>query len=479
MTTEVLPKDFLWGFATASYQIEGAADKDGRGPSIWDTFSHTPGKTADGATGDVACDSYHRRDEDIGLLKSYGAKAYRLSISWSRVIPLGGRDDPVNEKGIQWYVDYCDALLAAGIVPFVTLFHWDMPQALHDRYLGMLNKEEFVKDFTRYATLMFERLPQVKNWITLNEPWCSAVLGYNVGLFAPGRCSDRTKSAEGDSSREHLIAAHSLILAHASAVKAYREQFKQKAGGQIGITLNGDWTEPWDPECKEDVEACERKLEFAISWFADPVYFGKYPDSMRKQLGDRLPEFTAEEAELVKGSNDFYGMNHYTANYIRHKTTEPELDDHLGNLTTGFYNKAGDCIGPETQSVWLRPSPIGFRKLLGWISKRYNYPTIYVTENGTSLKNENNIPLPDVLDDEFRCEYFRGYINALADAYKEDGVKVAGYLAWSFMDNFEWAEGYETRFGVTYVDYNDGQKRYPKKSARVVGETFDKLVKKD
>lgn len=222
-----------------SYQIEGAANEDGRGPSIWDTFSHTPGKTADGKTGDVACDAYHHMEEDIALLKSYGATAYRFSISWSRVIPLGGRDDPVNEKGIEFYAKYIDALLEAGIIPFVTLFHWDLPQALHDRYLGLLDKVEFAKDFDNYARLCFTRFPKVKHWITFNEPWCSAVLGYNQGLFAPGRCSDRTKSAEGDSSREHLIAGHSLLVAHGAAVKSYREDFKPKQGGEIGITLNG------------------------------------------------------------------------------------------------------------------------------------------------------------------------------------------------------------------------------------------------
>lgn len=183
-------------------------------------------------------------DEDIKLLKSSGANAYRFSISWSRMIPLGGRLDPVNEVGIAFYVRYVDALLAAGITPFVTLFHWDLPQGLHDRYLGLLNKVEFQQDFERYARLCFERMPKVKHWITLNEPWCSSVLGYNTGLFAPGRCSDRTKNAEGDSTREHLVAAHSLLLAHGAAVKAYRKDFKPKDGGVIGITLNGSYA-PW------------------------------------------------------------------------------------------------------------------------------------------------------------------------------------------------------------------------------------------
>lgn len=200
---------------------------------------------------------------------------------------------------------------------------------------------------------------------------------------------------------------------------------------------------------------------------------------MRKQLGDRLPEITPEEVALIKGSNDFYGMNHYTANYIKHKTTAPPDNDYLGNLECLFENKAGDSIGPETECVWLRPNPRGFRNLLKWISDRYGRPKIYVTENGTSLKGENDLPREEILSDDFRVEYFRGYANALADAYAEDGVNVQGYLAWSLMDNFEWAEGYSTRFGTTYVDYEGGQKRYPKKSAKMMRPLFEGLMVKD
>ncbi|TGZ83469.1 glycoside hydrolase family 1 protein [Ascodesmis nigricans] len=474
-----LPKDFVWGYATASYQIEGAANEDGRGPSIWDTFCKIPGKIADGSSGDVACDAYHRTQEDVALLKSYGAKAYRFSISWSRVIPLGGRNDPVNPAGIKFYQDYVDELLANGITPFVTLFHWDLPQALHERYLGFLNKNEFASDFEHYARVCFEALPKVKNWITFNEPWCSAVLGYNVGAFAPGRTSDRSKSKEGDSTTEHLIVGHSILLGHARAVKAYRDDFKSQTGGQIGITLNGDWTEPWDPSDPLDIAACERKLEFAISWFADPIYFGDYPASMRTQYGSRLPTFTPEESALIKGSNDFYGMNHYTANYIKHRDTPPADDDVAGNLDMSFENKLGESIGPETQSVWLRPHPEGFRKLLIWLSERYGKPTIYVTENGTSVKDEHLRTGEERLRDELRCEYFRTYIEAMTKARCESGVDVRGYFAWSLMDNFEWAEGYVTRFGVTYTDYENGQKRTPKQSAYVVREMFDKLIEKE
>ncbi|KAF2713625.1 glycoside hydrolase family 1 protein [Pleomassaria siparia CBS 279.74] len=475
-----LPKDFLWGFATASYQIEGAPYEDGRADSIWDTFCRIPGKIAGAGTGDVACDSYHRTAEDIALLKKTQAKSYRFSLSWSRIIPLGGRNDPVNEKGLQHYVRFVDDLLAEGIQPLVTLFHWDLPNELQVRYGGMLNKKEFVADYENYARVCFKALgSKVKLWITFNEPWCSSILGFNTGLFAPGRTSDRTKSAEGDSSTEPWIVGHNFLVAHGAAVKAYRDDFKAKDGGQIGITLNGDWTEPWDADDAEDIEACTRKLEFSISWFADPIYHGKYPDSMRKQLGNRLPEWSEEDIALVQGSNDFYGMNHYCANYIKHKTTEPALDDFYGNIESLYQDKNGQWIGPATQSLWLYPNPAGFRKLLKWLSDRYNQPTIYVTENGTSLKGENDLPLAELLNDEFRVEYFRGYIGAMADAVTKDGVDVRGYSAWSLMDNFEWAEGYETRFGVTFVDYEGGQKRQPKKSATELVNIFDKYIKKE
>ncbi|KAK4092494.1 CAZyme family GH1 [Purpureocillium lilacinum] len=472
-----LRSDFLWGFATASYQIEGAIDKDGRGPSVWDEFCKRPGKIADGSSGEVACDSYNRTAEDIALLKSLGAKAYRFSLSWTRIIPLGGRGDPVNQAGLDHYVRFVDDLIAAGIVPFITLSHWDVPDALDKRYGGLLNRTEFPLDFEHFARVVFKAMPKVQHWATFNEPWCSSVLGYNVGQFAPGRTSDRSKNPEGDGTTEPWLAAHTLLVAHGRAVKAFRDDFKPVNGGQIGIVLNGDAVYPWDAADPADVEAAERKLEFTIGWFADPVYHGDYPASMRKQLGDRLPTFTADELALVRGSNDFYGMNHYTANYIKNRPGEPSAEDVAGHLEILFHNNNGDCIGPETQSPWLRPCAPGFRDLLGWISRRYGHPTIYVTENGTSLKGENDLPREAILADDFRVRYYDDYVRAMATAAALDGVDVRGYFAWSLMDNFEWHEGYETRFGVCYVDYENGQTRYPKKSASSLKPLFESLIK--
>ncbi|KAK8108586.1 glycosyl hydrolase family 1 [Apiospora sp. TS-2023a] len=474
-----LPADFQWGFATAAFQIEGATEADGRGPSIWDSFCKIEGKIAHGANGDTACDSYNRTGEDIALLKELGSKCYRFSLSWSRIIPLGGRNDPVNQKGLDHYRQFVDDLLEAGIEPFITLYHWDLPDELDKRYGGLLNRTEFPLDFENYARVVFKAIPKCKYWITFNEPWCSSVLGYNSGYFAPGHTSDRTKSAVGDSTREQWIVGHNCLVAHGRAVKVYREEFKPTDKGQIGITLNGDGTYPWDPEDPADVEAADRKIEFAISWFADPIYFGKYPDSMLKQLGDRLPTFTKEERSLVQGSNDFYGMNHYTANYVKHKTGTPPEDDILGNLECLFYSKSGECIGDETQSFWLRPNPLGFRNLINWLSKRYGYPDIYVTESGTSIKGEDDLPFPEILNDTFRVKYFKDYVNAMAKAVSEDGCKVKGYMAWSLMDNFEWAEGYETRFGCTYVNYEKGQTRHPKESAREMKGLFKSVMEKN
>lgn len=223
-----------------SYQIEGAPHEDGREDSIWDTFCRIPGKIAGNENGDVACDSYHQYKADVALLKECRAKAYRFSLSWSRIIPLGGRDDPINQKGLQYYIDLVDELLGNGITPMVTLFHWDLPEELDKRYGGLLNTTEFVADYENFARVAFKALgDKVKYWITYNEPWCSSILGYSIGVFAPGHTSDRTKSAVGDSSTEPWQVGHNLLIAHGAAVKIYREEFKPIQKGQIGITLNG------------------------------------------------------------------------------------------------------------------------------------------------------------------------------------------------------------------------------------------------
>ena len=412
-------------------------------------------------------------------MKSLGCMAYRFSLCWSRIIPKGGRDDPINQAGIDHYAKFIDDLIDAGIAPYITLFHWDLPDELDIRYGGLLNRQEFPLDFENYACTCFRAFPKVKHWITFNEPLCSSLLGYGIGIFAPGRTSNREQSSVGDSTTEPWIVGHNLLVAHGRAVKAFRDGFKASSNGEIAVTLNGDYTYPWDPTDPADIEAAIRKLEFNISWYADPIYFGDYPASMRTQLGDRLPTFTEDERAFVHGSNDFYGMNHYTANYIKHRTSDPEPDDFMGNVETLFYNKNNDCIGEETGSPWLRPCAPGFRDLLIWLSKRYSYPKILILESGTSIKGESQISKEDALDDELRVRYYDEYVKAMAQASTLDGVNIRGYFAWSLLDNFEWADGYDTRFGVCYVDYKNGLRREPKKSAKSLKPLFDGLMRKE
>ncbi|KIM53211.1 glycoside hydrolase family 1 protein, partial [Scleroderma citrinum Foug A] len=337
--------------------------------SIWDDFAKQPGRIVDGRDGDIAADSYSLWKEDVKLLTEYGVNVYRFSISWSRIIPLGGRHDPVNPEGIRFYSNLIDALLQKGITPFVTLYHWDLPQTLHDRYEGWLNKEEIIEDFVRYAKVCFEAFgDRVKNWITMNEPWCISVHGYGRGVFAPGRSSDRSRSSDGNSSTEPWIVGHNVILAHAYTVKLYRDEFKEVQGGQIGITLNGDWAMPYD-NSPENIAAAQHALDVAIGAI-DPIYLGHYPAYMKEMLGERLPVFNAEEIQAIIGSSDFYGMNTYTTNLCRTGGT-----DELQGLVDYTFNRPdGTQLGTQANCSWLQDYPEGFRQLLNYIWNRYKHP---------------------------------------------------------------------------------------------------------
>lgn len=461
------PKDFAWGAATAAYQIEGAYKEGGRGLSIWDTFSHTPGKTANGDTGDVADDSYHRFEQDIALAQQMGITHYRFSIAWSRILPNG--DFPVNKEGVEFYNKLINTLISKGIEPFVTLYHWDLPQALEDKYEGWLD-ERSVAAFSRYAEVCFLNFgDRVKNWLTFNEPLTFVGLGYAYGIHAPGRCSDRSRCAKGNSGTEPYIVAHNVLKAHGRAVAIYRE-LKQATDkildGKIGITLNVDWAEPLT-NSQADKDAAERLLQFNLAWFADPVFFGKYPDVMVQNVGGRLPSFTAEESALIKGSWDFFGLNHYTSKYAAQPNWgfspgSYDGDTWVATTTTGSNGKP---IGVRADSEWLYVVPWGFRSLLNWVAERYGNPGIFVTENGCDVPDESSLPLDKALKDDFRVDFYKEYIGNMSLAI-EDGVDVRGYFAWSLLDNFEWADGYSKRFGLHYVDYKDGLKRYAKDSAK-------------
>ncbi len=444
------PKDFIWGSATSSYQIEGAALQAGRAWSIWDAFSHTPGRTKNGDTGDIACDHYNRYKEDVKLMADLDLKAYRFSISWSRIQPDGQGE--VNEEGVKFYSDLIDELLKYNITPWITLYHWDLPLALHTEKDGWLNPE-IADYFARYAGICFERFgDRVKHWITLNEPWVVSILGYAEGMFAPGR---RSKD-------EPYLVAHQLLRAHGKAVNLYRTEFQKSQNGSIGITNNCDWREPLTDK-PEDQEAAQRALEFFLGWFADPIYFGDYPSSMKKRLGTRLPEFSEEDKKMIKGSSDFFGLNHYsTLNAADAPEGDAMVNQVYGNGGIFEDQRVQLTSDPNwnTTAMGWSVAPWGCYKLLEWIKDRYANPSIYITENGGAF--DDKIEEGKVHDGE-RINFVSGYLKACHEAI-EKGVDLKGYFVWSFMDNFEWAEGYSKRFGIHHVDYTT-LTRTPKDSA--------------
>ncbi|XP_043690847.1 beta-glucosidase 12-like [Telopea speciosissima] len=461
------PEGFIFGTASASYQYEGAAQEGGKGPSTWDVFTQRyPGKIKDHSNGDVADDSYHKYQEDVGIMKEMGLDAYRFSISWPRLLPHGKLSRGVNEEGIIYYNGLINELISNGMRPFVTLFHWDLPQALEDEYGGFLSPH-IIDDFRDYAELCYREFGnRVKHWITLNEPWSLSIGGYDLGIHAPGRCSKFVGNcSSGNSATEPYLAGHHQLLAHAAAVKVYKDKYQASQKGKIGITLVSHWMVPFSKDVSNYV-AAQRALDFMFGWFMQPLAYGHYPKSMRSLLGNRLPEFSKEQSVMVKGSFDFLGLNYYTANYA---ANSPYSNSVNKSYFTDFHAnlmgvRHGVPIGQKTGSAWLYMYPRGIWELLLLTKKRYNNPTIYITENGVSEVNNDTLTLEEALKDNMRIEYHRRHLIFIRKAIKE-GVDVRGYFAWSLLDNFEWGDGYTVRFGINYVDYKNGLKRYPKHSA--------------
>jgi beta-glucosidase len=437
------PADFAWGAATSSYQVEGAVDEDGKGASIWDTFAHTPGTIANGDTGDVAGDHYHRWAEDVDLMASYGLNAYRFSVSWPRVQPEGR--GAANPKGVDFYRRLVDRLLERGIRPALTLNHWDIPQAVQDA--GGWQSRDTCQRFAEYATLLYDALGDgVAWWITHNEPWIVSALGYRLGIHAPG-----VRDTEAE-----LRTAHHLLLSHGMAVQGYRA-----AGltAPIGITLNLLPTYP-QTDSEADARAAVLSDGYTNRWYLDPLFEGRYPADLLDYFGQRFPLDWIRDGDLAAAQQptDFLGVNYYARRVVR----APRADE---TAEFAWVVRAETTTGIPTSDLGWEMTPEVLRDLLLHLHATYRGPTILITENGCSLRDAVE---PDgAVHDPRRIEFFRTHLAAVEEAI-EAGVDVRGFFAWSLLDNFEWAEGYGPRFGITYVDYST-LRRIPKDSARWYG----------
>ncbi len=434
------PAGFLWGTATAAYQIEGSPLADGAGPSIWHRFAHTPGRTARGETGDIACDHYNRYLDDVGLMKSLGLNAYRFSLSWSRLLPEGtGRSNP---GGIAFYDRLVDALLEAGITPLATLYHWDLPAALDDRG-GWLNRD--IADwFAEYAGVAVKALgDRVAAWATLNEPWVITDGGYLHGALAPGHTNIY----------EAPIATHNLLRAHGTGVQALR------AGGarQAGLVVN---LEPKYPASgsAEDLAAVQRADAYMNRQYLDPVFLGSYPDELREIFGDAWPEHSPADFALIRQPLDFLGINYYTRGVTHHDADAWPVRASNVKQPGALYTETGWEVHPESLT-----------RVLLWVTERYGRLPLYITENGAAFPDPPSAE-GDILDDPLRVDYYRTHLRAAHDAMQQ-GVNLRGYCAWSLLDNFEWSLGYAKRFGIVHVDYTN-LRRTPKASARFYAEVI-------
>jgi beta-glucosidase len=439
------PENFLWGTATAAYQVEGAVEEDGRGRSIWDTFSHTPGNVLHGDTGDIACDQYHRLEEDLDLMSELGIGAYRFSMAWPRIQPDGS--GPANERGLDYYRRLVDGLRQRSIEPMLTLYHWDLPQTLQDA--GGWTSRETSERFAEYAGIVYGALSDsVEFWITLNEPWVSAWLGYGIGLHAPGVRD--TASA--------LSATHHLLLGHGLALEGMRA-----AGGdnRLGVTLNlspvrAATDDPADAEAATRVDGNANRL------YLDPFFRGSYPqDVMELHAADTDFSFVQDgDLQKISAPVDFLGINYYMRHTVADLQGAPERPaairfDHLNAATVM-------PEGVETTAMGWPVEPDGLTEILVRLHEEYTRVPLYVTENGRAV--HDYVDPEGEVDDEERVSYLDAHFRAAHDAI-DAGVDLRGYMVWSFLDNFEWAEGYSKRFGIVFVDYGT-QRRVPKSSAR-------------
>ncbi|KAK3135778.1 hypothetical protein QOZ80_5BG0423330 [Eleusine coracana subsp. coracana] len=459
-TRQDFPRDFVFGAGTSSYQYEGAVDEDGRSPSIWDTFTHA-GKMPDKSTGDLGADGYHKYKEDVQLMGDTGLEAYRFSISWSRLIPRGR--GPVNPKGLEYYNNVINELVKRGIEIHVTLYHLDFPQILEDEYHGWLSPR-VVEDFTAYADVCFREFgDRVKHWTTLDEPNVISIAAYDSGAFPPGRCSPPfgiVSCTEGNSTVEPYIVGHNSILAHTAAVKLYREKYQATQKGVIGMNIYSFWNYPFS-QSPADLAATKRSLDFMIGWIVNPLVYGDYPEIMKEVVGSRLPSFTKEQSEIIRGSTDFIGINHYTSVYVsdRSSSADSGLRDYNADIAATFRFSKSDPPSGQFIPYNMPIDPQGLQLMLEYLADTYNNVPVYVQENGYAQL------LNDSISDHKRVEYLSSYIGSMLTALR-NGANVKGYFVWSFLDVFELLAGYYTRYGLYHVNFQDPElPRQPKLSA--------------
>jgi beta-glucosidase len=426
------PSDFYWGAATAAYQVEGAWNEDGKGESIWDRFAHTVGTVKGAYTGDVACDSYHRFHEDIALMHAMHLNSYRFSISWPRIQPDG--TGVPNRKGLDYYDRLVDALLAAKIRPLPTLYHWDLPQTLEEK--GGWPNRDVAGYLADYAGLVATTLgDRVTNWAIFNEPWIFTYIGYYTGEHAPGRTNFP----------DFIRATHVVNLAQGQAFRAIKAA---RPSAKVGSAFSTSYAQP-KTQSAEDVAAAERFHAFNNLWFINPAMNGEYPKILSSMLTPEMLGVQPGDMEIVKAPLDFFGINYYARTIVSAATKPAELN--LDHVTAKQ--------GPHTDIGW-EVWPDGFYNLLMRMTRDFNKPVIEITENGCSYGDTpfegGGVP------DRRRIDFYRGYIGAVARAIA-DGANIGGYHAWSLLDNFEWAEGFSQRFGLTYVDFRN-QKRSIKDS---------------
>ncbi|XP_056630136.1 myrosinase 1-like [Diorhabda sublineata] len=466
INTRRFPKNLRIGVANAAPQIEGAWNVDGKGETIWDHFAHTyPERIADRSTPDIACRSYEKYKEDVAMVKAMGLYHYRLSIAWSRILPTGYVDN-VNQLGVQYYKNLFKELRDNGIVPMVTLYHWDLPQPLQDQMGGWIN-ETIVDIFADYAKLCFELFgDDVKWWITINEPKQVCQAGYGSLYFPPAIEASGTLA---------YVCSKNVLLAHAKAYHIYDELFREKNQGQIAMVIDATWYEPGSDD-PLDIAAAERAQQFDIGIYGNPLFNGDWPQIVKDRVAERskleglsesrLPTLTAFEIDYIKGTSDYLGLNHYSTQLINHTAEFPIGKPSFENDKNVIYWHRDDWT--QGSADWFWDVPWGLRKFLVWLKNNYNNPEIVITENGFSDTS-------GTLEDDNRITYLEGHVSACLDAIYYDNVNLTGYTVWSILDDWEWGGGYTSFLGMYKVDFNDPERpRIKRKSA----DYFTDVVKR-